>query len=365
MRVRPRSIVSLALAFCAVLATPTIYPTPAAAAVTNYTDKATFLAALTTPVEINFDALASGYTVNGSEYVAQGLTITNLAGDPIKVMSWPISGGCKVHAGSLPNSLSSTYTNAGPPANYVCDDLYFDDSKADSVRFTFAGGASAAGLWIGDNEVNGTQIRFLAADDSELSVITLAQNAPLNGFYGIVSDTPIACMEIVEPAGDGDAIHYDDVVFQLIVPDGDDDTPPVVVADGCKTLWPPNHKYQSFDMSDFILSVTDEGDPNVGIEDVIITSITSDEPQDADGNGDGHTLNDIVIADDCKSFQVRAERRGTGDGRVYTIAYSVSDASGNTTTGTLCVGIPHDQSGPDAVESPGEGYTVTSNCGGA
>ena len=47
--------------------------------------------------------------------------------------------------------------------------------------------------------------------------------------------------------------------------------------------------------------------------------------------GDGSTLNDIIIAADCKSVQLRSERDGDGDGRVYTITFNVCDASGNFT----------------------------------
>ena len=40
---------------------------------------------------------------------------------------------------------------------------------------------------------------------------------------------------------------------------------------------------------------------------------------------------------------VRAERSGTGDGRVYRIAFDGSDGAGGTCSGTVTVGVPHDQ----------------------
>ena len=58
----------------------------------------------------------------------------------------------------------------------------------------------------------------------------------------------------------------------------------------------------------------------------------SDEPDN--GPGDGNTDNDIQEADpgtDDRNFLLRSERSGNGDGRVYTIAYSVTDCSGNST----------------------------------
>ena len=47
---------------------------------------------------------------------------------------------------------------------------------------------------------------------------------------------------------------------------------------------------------------------------MVIDKVTSDEIEN--GNGDGNTMNDIVIAGDCKSVQLRSEREGNGDGRV-------------------------------------------------
>ena len=67
-----------------------------------------------------------------------------------------------------------------------------------------------------------------------------------------------------------------------------------------------------------------------------ITSVSSDEPDNA--GGDGNTINDIVIAGDCKSVQLRKERMGSGNGRVYTITLTVTDSGGNT---SYCNGDSH------------------------
>jgi hypothetical protein len=40
---------------------------------------------------------------------------------------------------------------------------------------------------------------------------------------------------------------------------------------------------------------------------------------------------------------VRAERSGTGDGRVYMIEYVASDGEGLTCSGSLRVAAPHDR----------------------
>ncbi len=74
-------------------------------------------------------------------------------------------------------------------------------------------------------------------------------------------------------------------------------------------------------------------DGTVGIGGVVITQVTSDEPDN--GNGDGNTVNDIVIAADCRSVQLRSERAGPLNGRVYIVTLRVKDAAGNSTTKTV------------------------------
>jgi hypothetical protein len=88
--------------------------------------------------------------------------------------------------------------------------------------------------------------------------------------------------------------------------------------------------------------------------------VTSDEPEDAAGAGDGHTTNDIVIAANCKSVQLRAERKNNGNGRVYTITFKVTDASGNVSMASAKVTVPHSQNGLAVDDGPS--YTVLSSC---
>ncbi len=136
--------------------------------------------------------------------------------------------------------------------------------------------------------------------------------------------------------------------------------PAITVAGDPAMLWPPNHQYQTFAVADFVSSITDGSTTGLSLADIFIVSVTSDEPEDATGNGDGNTLNDIVIVD-CQTFQVRAERAGNGNGRVYTINVAAQDLSGNVGTALFQVHVPKNQSGSVAFDD-GPLYEVLSGC---
>jgi hypothetical protein len=59
--------------------------------------------------------------------------------------------------------------------------------------------------------------------------------------------------------------------------------------------------------------------------------------------------------------QLRAERDGTKNGRVYTVTLRLGDASGNTTRQAFKVTVPLNQSGAPAVEDA-VALTVHSRC---
>jgi hypothetical protein len=97
----------------------------------------------------------------------------------------------------------------------------------------------------------------------------------------------------------------------------------------------------------------------ISINDVVIELVASDEPDD--GLGDGDTNNDIVIGADCRSVQLRAERAGTGDGRVYTITLLLRDSGGAVTRADFVVSVPLSQNGVPAVKGA-TALTVMSVC---
>lgn len=135
-----------------------------------------------------------------------------------------------------------------------------------------------------------------------------------------------------------------------------DGTPPeLTILDNPIILWPPNHNYHIISVSDFILDIFDEIDGDLDFEDVVITNVSSDEPEN--GNGDGNTVDDIVILDN-QTVKLRSERKGNGDGRVYTINFKVSDFLDNTAYGSYQIWVPHSKHS-DAIDDGVEnGYIV-------
>ena len=101
-------------------------------------------------------------------------------------------------------------------------------------------------------------------------------------------------------------------------------------------LWPPNHSMVPVD----VLGVTDpDGDP-ISIS---IQCILQDEP--VNGTGDGNTEPDGGGIG-TSTAQVRRERAGPGDGRVYHIDYIATDSHGAQCGGEVTVNVRHGRHQP-------------------
>lgn len=177
---------------------------------------------------------------------------------------------------------------------------------------------------------------------------TRSDNRPLTDTY------PVGTTTITWTATDGSGNQSSCTQTVTVV---DNEAPTITLNGQTKTLWPPNHNYHTFNVTDFVTGVADNCG-TAGINNVVIAQVTSDESEN--GNGDGNTNNDIVIAANCKSVQLRAERQGSGNGRVYKILFRVRDAAGNTTTATGTVVVPKNPN--STVVDSGPHYTVTSSC---
>lgn len=143
-----------------------------------------------------------------------------------------------------------------------------------------------------------------------------------------------------------------------------DVTPPVVVATAgtIASLWPPNHQYQAFTVGDCVLEIDDNCAVLDPADATLVQRITSDEGELATGSG--NTCDDAVIDDPPTSYSVRSERIGNGNGRVYHVEHVVSDPSGNHTSASCEIDVPHDQGNGSVAVDSGCALCVGSDCQG-
>jgi hypothetical protein len=98
------------------------------------------------------------------------------------------------------------------------------------------------------------------------------------------------------------------------------------------SLWPPNHGMVPITVA---AAVSDAVDASPATR---IVSVASNEP--LNGTGDGDTAPDWQITGNL-AVDLRAERSGSGAGRVYTITVECRDASGNASRKTVPVAVPN------------------------
>jgi hypothetical protein len=287
------------------------------------------------PDETVIITLASGTSYNAVNPNSATGTILN----DDTLVSVAVSPTATVEGGA---NLVYTFTRTGPTTSPV------------TVSFTVGGSAT------------------FPADYTETGAATFAPPAatvtiPVGSSSATVNVTPLTdcvvegdeTVDFTVQPGTGYGVGSPSTASGTIANTPDTTAPTITLIPNVNmTLWPPDHRYVSVSVTDFVASASDNCDPSVNLSSVYILKITSDEAEN--GNGDGNTLNDIVIGGDCRTAQLRAERSGNGDGRVYTITFKVQDSAGNFTTATATVTVPKSPNVP-AVDS-GPVYTVNSAC---
>lgn len=101
-------------------------------------------------------------------------------------------------------------------------------------------------------------------------------------------------------------------------------------------LWPPNHRMVAVGL--------------VGVTD-------PDDAGPTNRLGDGDTSPDAVSQG--SGVLLRAERAGTGNGRVYEVRFTADDGQGGTCAGSVRVGVPHSMSPGAGAVADGQVYDST------
>jgi hypothetical protein len=205
---------------------------------------------------------------------------------------------------------------------------------------------SAPGVLANDTHPDGSALTAVLVSGPSSGSLTLQPNGAFTftAPTGITSPTAVT---FSYAASDGMLTSAPVTVTFTVTPSN---LPPVCTAATVSPaiIWPPNHKpvYVT------IRGVTDPENRPLTIR---VTSILQDEPTNS--AGDGNTRQDAGIENNGARAWVRAERSGTGDGRVYLIAFTASDGAASC-SGVVQVAVPHDRQ-PPAVLSPPRWNSVT------
>lgn len=222
-----------------------------------------------------------------------------------------------------PDSMSVFVTNVNqvPVANAGPD-----QTRNELTLVTLNGGASSdpdmdllSYTW---TQTGGTAVSLTGANTQ--SPTFTAPNVGVGG-------TPLTFQLVVHDGQVGSAEDSVQIVIQNV-----NDPPVCTLAQASPNLlWPPNHMMVPVS----ILGVTDPANEAVTIT---FGAVTQDEP--VNGLGDGDTSPDAAVSGN--QILLRAERAGTGNGRVYKVLFTATNTDGAFCSGSVKVSVPHSKKDP-------------------
>jgi len=176
------------------------------------------------------------------------------------------------------------------------------------------------------------------SSDPDGEVLRYAWTGPFGAAAGPTPSVmlPIGAHTLTINVTDGQGATAQDTVMVTVV----DATPPNIGALRARpnVLRPPNHKMVPVTLEASAADICDTT-PRCRI-----ISVTSNEPvtrsENEDKDGDTHAPDWVITG--ALTVDLRAERGGEEGGRVYTITVRCTDDSGNRSTKTVRVTVPHD-----------------------
>lgn len=303
------------------------------------------------------DAVDDNATVaedSGANVIAVLANDTDANADPLTVTS--VTQGA---SGSVANNGSSvSYT---PNANffgsdsftYTISDGFGSDTATVFVTVTNANDAPVAvgesydmnqdtmlnvagpGVLANDTDIDGDVLTaVLCAGPSNGTVVLNA-----NGSFSYTPNASFAGTDSFTYAANDGTVNSTCVTVTIDV--ADTQPPTIIATTSVTSLWPPNNKLVDVGLS---VAATD----NTGTATTSL-AVYSDED-------DGATL------DATGMLSLRAERNGSGDGRVYLIVVTATDAHGNTSHNCLTVTVPKSQSAADIASVNAQAAAAVAYC---
>ena len=190
------------------------------------------------------------------------------------------------------------------------------------------------------SDFDGDLLTYEWLKDSEIlftgSIKALNLGSPVDLPYLDVTNLTLGLHTLTLRVNDGiNSPVVSDITVEII----DTSDPTVAPVPNKTILWPPNHK-----MVDIMIEAN--AADNSGNPVTLSATVTSNEPVDS--------LEDEDVAPDWSepvidqgngtiALQLRSERSGSGSGRVYTIAITATDGSGNSSEALVEIIVPHDK----------------------
>jgi hypothetical protein len=290
------------------------------------------------PMTITFNGGVSSFSGYFTHTTKLTLTGFDAANNPV-VSKTTVSGnnmGLAGETGSAPNELVElsfaggiskvVISGAAGGSSFTLDDIDFNSAnnrppvaRAGAPQtIECAGGQTTVTLnGTASSDPDGDALTYQWNEGP----VTLGTGSTLNVSLSMGSHT--IALTVTDPGGQA---AHDTVLINVV-----DTTAPTISGASANpsSLWSPNHQ-----MRDVTLNYNTADTCNSGTGATCTVEVSSNEPSTASSP-------DWVIVD-AHHIRLRAERAGNGNGRIYTITITCTDASRNSSRKTLSVQVPHD-----------------------
>ncbi|HSY18478.1 MAG TPA: hypothetical protein VK815_09105 [Candidatus Acidoferrales bacterium] len=274
--------------------------------------------------EYTLDGVSTGFSATFPDIL--GTSIYDAASDGIHIYAWDFNQNRVIRFDSNWNNPVPLFSIGGTVGDFIGitydasnNSIWISGWNKSEIR-----NYSLAGQLLGSFPVAHNEITALALDPATGTLWSANRNT-----WGLLeeyskSGTLLSTQYYPELSG-MDVLGGE---FNIVAPA--DTTPPTITSTAAtpNVLWPPDHRMVPVTLT---VDAFDDVDPAPVTR---ITQVTSNQPQNPSSP-------DWVITGPL-NVNLRAERTGNAGDRTYTITVECQDASGNISTNSVDVVVPHD-----------------------